>query len=227
MKERLLHIGTSILVASLFVGTAVVCLSCSSNPPHASPEIGAPHGSGVLEFHILADEQTPVTEVQEMIKRLQTQGPATGTGDKLRWYQASHPEEFSLDREAGHPQDYQGNRYVLTSIEPRDSMIHKQGETPWGLTSAYVTTNQIEQQCIGFQFDPQGATLFSELTGNHLPTNSHRYCLAILLDDKVISAPSINTQIGAQGIIEGGRAGYSDAELKFLINTLNAGSLRK
>jgi len=51
--------------------------------------------------------------------------------------------------------------------------------------------------------------------------------LAIVLDDKLISAPNLNSPImGGSGIIEaGGGAGFPVADADYLINTLNAGSL--
>src|SRR5581483_3683545 len=46
--------------------------------------------------------------------------------------------------------------------------------------------------------------------------------LGIVLDDKLISAPTIQAQIGRRGVITGK---FSEAELNYLISTLNAGSL--
>ncbi len=46
-----------------------------------------------------------------------------------------------------------------------------------------------------------------------------------MLDDKLISAPLIHSQIGKSGTIDGGSKGFSASELNYLINTLNAGSL--
>lgn len=181
-------------------------------------------GSGVLEYHILADNTSPASEVQAMIERLKAKGPAAEAGDKFRWYPVDRPEEFPLNG-AGYAQDYNQRRYVLASIIPRDSMVHSQTSPAWALQRAYPSQNQSGQKVVGFEFDPQGAALFSKLTGDHVPIGEHRFALAITLDDKIISAPSINSQIGGSGIIEGGKAGYSDADLTYLISTLNAGSL--
>src|SRR3954470_13993131 len=46
--------------------------------------------------------------------------------------------------------------------------------------------------------------------------------MAIMLDDRVLTAPNIQSQIGASGIITGT---YTKPELRYLISTLNAGSL--
>ena len=61
----------------------------------------------------------------------------------------------------------------------------------------------------GFEFDRQGARRFGQLTREHLPEegDAFKYQLAILLDNLVMSAPSINSEIRDSGIIEGGAAG--------------------
>ena len=88
-------------------------------------------------------------------------------------------------------------------------------------------------QAVNFSFDTTGGNLFGDLTTNwynsarqrtNLPDPHSR--LAIVLDNKIISAPNINSPItGGSGIIEGGKAGFSTNDLNYLINTLNAGSL--
>src|SRR6202035_3526892 len=54
-------------------------------------------GSGVLEFHILADTTSPPSDVRMMIARLADTGPAPVAGDKLRWYAADQPADFQGD----------------------------------------------------------------------------------------------------------------------------------
>ena len=69
----------------------------------------------------------------------------------------------------------------------------------------------------------KGASLFSSLTGNNKPLkDGFQRRLAILLDEKVHSAPSIRTTIGAHGIIEG--IGTMQ-EVNELVEVLNAGAL--
>ena len=52
-----------------------------------------------------------------------------------------------------------------------------------------------------------------------------KYQLAILLDNLVMSAPVINSEIRDSGIIEGGPQGFKAKEVEHLINVLRAGSL--
>ena len=68
------------------------------------------------------------------------------------------------------------------------------------LKSAVVSTNQIGEYIISFELKDEGAAIFKEFTTN----NVGKY-LAIVLDDKVISAPSINSAIpDGKGQISGG-----------------------
>jgi SecD/SecF fusion protein len=76
---------------------------------------------------------------------------------------------------------------------------------------------------VSFSFNSQGAFLFGQLTGEHLPNNSgQRYNLGILLDNRLLSAPTIESKITDRGRISGS---MSDREVKFLVDILKAGQL--
>ena len=82
-----------------------------------------------------------------------------------------------------------------------------QEETVWHtvmtgdqLKSAVVSTDQLGDYLISFELKDEGAAIFKDFTTN----NVGKY-LAIVLDDKVISAPSINSAIpDGKGQISGG-----------------------
>jgi len=92
------------------------------------------------------------------------------------------------------------------------------------LTDAEVTYDQNMRPEVSITFDREGANLFEKVTGANI---GHRF--AIILDDKVTSAPQIEGRIG------GGRAritlgGYSDPfqlqqEAKDLVAVLRTGAL--
>lgn len=65
-------------------------------------------------------------------------------------------------------------------------------------------------------FDGEGSRKFAQITGNHIGDH-----LAILLDDKVQSAPVINSQIFNTAMIEGN---FSFEEANYLSNILKAGA---
>ncbi len=94
------------------------------------------------------------------------------------------------------------------------------------LSRVYPTQDERLQPAVGFTFNRRGARLFGQLTGDHLPEgDSFKYRLAILLDGQVQSAPSINSQIRDQGIIEFGRSDNSGTAVNHLVAILNAGKL--
>ena len=111
-------------------------------------------------------------------------------------------------------------RYVLYKVD-------KQDVTGKLLAKAEAQTDDHYQPAVGFVFNRTGGRKFAELTRAHLPEEqgSFKYQLAILLDNVVQSAPSINQEIGASGIIEGGPQGFSPKELDLLITVLRSGSL--
>jgi len=94
------------------------------------------------------------------------------------------------------------------------------------LSRVYSTTDEHLQPAVGFAFKPKGARRFGTLTREHLPeSDDFKYQLAILLDHVVMSAPSINSEIRDQGIIEGGGQGFKAKEVNHLITILQGGSL--
>jgi SecD/SecF fusion protein len=122
----------------------------------------------------------------------------------------------------GHPLvDYAGKKWALAYITPQASLMRREGQPEWHLQSARVVMPQGTRE-VEFIFDPQGAKLFGDLTSTHI-----NQPLAIVLDEKMISAPNINSAItGGSGVITGGgRGGFSESEAGYLASTLNAGAL--
>jgi len=108
---------------------------------------------------------------------------------------------------------------VLCKFEPDE----RKRITGKCLVRSAPTMDDTGRPAVSFSFNSRGASLFSNLTGNNVPTKDgfHRR-LSILLDDKIHSAPSINTTIGANGIIEGR---FTAKEVQDLVDVLNAGAL--
>jgi SecD/SecF fusion protein len=94
------------------------------------------------------------------------------------------------------------------------------------LSRVYQTQDEHLQPAVGFNFNRQGARRFGALTRAHLPqADEFKYQLAIVLDNVVMSAPSINSEIRDSGIIEGGGQGFKATEMNHLITILQSGSL--
>jgi preprotein translocase subunit SecD len=85
------------------------------------------------------------------------------------------------------------------------------------LKNARVTKGRLGEPVIGFSMTSDGARKFGELTGNNVGR-----LLAIVLDNKIVSAPKINSRIDDQGIIEGRFTQQQAADLALI---LRSGSL--
>jgi SecD/SecF fusion protein len=93
------------------------------------------------------------------------------------------------------------------------------------LTNSVEGVDQKMQPAVDFTFDTTGSNLFYELTSKNVPTGPeenrvYRH-LAILLDDQVVSAPTIRTAIGGRGQI----TGFKKREVTELVKILRAGAL--
>ena len=86
------------------------------------------------------------------------------------------------------------------------------------LTDARLTPDQTGRMIIGMDFNSTGAEIFERITGEHVGER-----LAIILDDRIYSAPVIKDRIsGGSAIIEGN---FTLDEAKDLALVLRAGSL--
>lgn len=88
--------------------------------------------------------------------------------------------------------------------------------------AASVSTDPQGRRVVSFSLNETGAQLFADYTTEHV-----REFFAIVLDGRVISAPSINEPItGGQGQISGGGlGGFAREEAEELVNVLRFGSL--
>jgi preprotein translocase subunit SecD len=121
---------------------------------------------------------------------------------------------------------------ALQGSVPPDAvlMVDADGQTPLlikkrvlvsgeQLTRASVDSDQNGRPAIGFRFDGVGARRFAAATA----TENIGKRFAIILDDKVISAPNIiGTIPSGQGQITGG---FTIAEASEMVNLLNGGAL--
>ncbi len=85
------------------------------------------------------------------------------------------------------------------------------------LKNARVQKGRVGEPVIGFSLTPDGAPKFGTLTGNNVGRQ-----LAIVLDNKVVSAPRINSRIDSEGRIEGS---FTQQEAADLALVLRSGSL--
>ncbi len=77
---------------------------------------------------------------------------------------------------------------------------------------------------VNFTMSVGGGDKLMRLTGANLPNpqSDFKRRMAILLDGKILSSPSLNSTIRSQGLIEGR---FSEKEVDFLVGILNSGAL--
>ncbi len=168
-------------------------------------------GSGVLEFRILPMGNESGLEATAYVQSLETKGPKAASDNRYVWCEIETPDTW----QGGITGSFGDKKYVLASNGDNETLLRK--AKGWKLKRAYPTVDgNTGKRAIGFNFDEIGANLFYKLTSANLEKP-----LCILLDDRALSAPRINSAIYASGIITGN---FSQNEIADMVNKLNAGS---
>ena len=118
----------------------------------------------------------------------------------------------------------------VAKLLPKDRQILSGRESDWyvvtasaAVTGAYLKDARVETggnygfPYVSFRFNPEGGKLFERLTGSNVGRS-----LAVVLDGKVYSAPTIKSRIRDSGIIEGN---FDRDEAHNLAIVLRAGAL--
>ncbi|MCQ2389473.1 MAG: hypothetical protein MJ138_07150, partial [Kiritimatiellae bacterium] len=148
-----------------------------------------------------------------------------GYAARLSQFHVPHPRyQFMLEKES--------DGSFRPAFVMRGAPAHDNKGQPMPITGEYLTSAKVDREpsgklAIAFSFNAQGAKLFSQVTRNyvaHGPKNNtdRGRQLAIILDDVLVSAPVIQSEIGARGQITGS---FTAAEAQRLANDLNAGAL--
>jgi SecD/SecF fusion protein len=190
-------------------------------------------GSGVLEFRIAAGRNLP--ELTEYITQLNERGPRAGQDKPWRWLEvnpagfAKTPEErqelaqnatgFFMMRSGLVVMPYAGRYYALMANTKGSSLTEK--DPGWRLTHGGIGRDEKGFRAIEFQLNTLGADLMGAMTGAHRGEQ-----MAIILDGKVASNATIQSQIHGSGIISSGNGGYSATDADFIVRTLKAGALK-
>jgi preprotein translocase subunit SecD len=133
--------------------------------------------------------------VQDIIKtaavlewRLVKAGPAADEATLLQPFNGAVPEDGEVikgDAKRGH-----SGFYLLSKVP---------AVTGKDLRNVRRSADEWQNPAVGFQLSPDGARRFEQVTGDNIGR-----LLAIVLDNKVQSAPNINARISDSGIIQGG-----------------------
>jgi len=189
-------------------------------------------GAGVLEFRITVDPGSIGGQEQQLREELRRRGPGAASTDRYRWFEIEKLESFANDiddyrRAAADTASYfrstrnliveerDGRYYLLLHDSPGRRLTGLEGD--WSVASASPTRDQNGLPAIAFRMDTVGAQLLGRLTEANVSKP-----MAILLDDKVYTAPTLQSRISRQGQITGQ---FTQAEIQYIVRTLSAGSL--
>jgi SecD/SecF fusion protein len=190
-------------------------------------------GSGVLNFRIAVEPGELGSQESELRAQLQRVGPANARTDQARWFkinkienwiksksdydllQAS-PAQYLSQRQGVVGEEFGGEYYLLLWDKKGFRLTERDGPK-WELRSAFPSNDRFGRKCVAFNMDTVGANLLGDLTGNNVGRQ-----MAVILDDEVYTAPSINSQISGSGVIEGN---FSDQEINYITRVLSHGSL--
>ncbi|MEM6258597.1 MAG: protein translocase subunit SecD [Planctomycetota bacterium] len=206
-------------------------------------------GSGVLEFRVAAEPSDPL--VSPFYGQLDEQGPRARPDAEFRWFEIDDLEQYvddAEDRERveewlsqsldidpivqsqgrnatqnffGNPQGrnvvarpYAGRLYILLHNEVNLSMTRDQD---WSVTGVNSGPGELGRPVVNFSLDGKGGSLMGKMTGDNLQRP-----MAVLIDDKVLTTPSIRARLTTGVQISGD---FSQAEINYLRDTMRAGSL--
>ncbi len=189
-------------------------------------------GSGVLNFRIVARPEDNVPDLQRLRRELIEQGPRGVRADGFKWlpihdiaswydtkqqfdFLQSSPEMYFAQRGLiGEERD--GVYYLLTFDSPGMKMTEADGD--WAVTDAFPSVDEMGRPSIAFRMDAKGASLLGALTGANLQRP-----MAVILDDRIYTAPTLIGRISSNGQIVGN---FPQAEIDYIKRTLAAGSLQ-
>jgi SecD/SecF fusion protein len=188
-------------------------------------------GAGVLDFRItVKPNQHP--EEARLRRELRERGPRNVRATDARWYKinkleawydkASQYEMLRADPAAYFKQrdlvadEFEGEYYILAWDTAGSRLTQADGD--WAVASAYQGPDELGKPAIKFEMNARGGQLMHTLTQAHVHD-----AMAVLLDDQVYTAPTLQSAIGKSGQITGN---FDDAEIRYIARVLSAGAMQ-
>jgi SecD/SecF fusion protein len=185
-------------------------------------------GAGVLDFRITVGPQN--ADARRALAQLGTKGPHNGyTPAGTAWFEVDPRDgkDILRSRELYVVGQYEGQHYILLYTNSARALTHSTNRAHWQVSNAQLQTDpQTGELAVGFNLDTVGAAFMRTLTSQNIGRD-----MAILLDGKAITAPTIQSTIAGSGQITLGmpsaRNPAKDIQQQgqLLVQTLNAGSL--
>lgn len=183
---------------------------------------------GQLEFRITADPSQPNPQEREIIRLAQELSPAqkeVSVGGRVvaEWV-AYSPDEFG-------PVDSDDGRNIVKRMAgDKPEALVLMDAAALSVTGDYLrsVSKGVDDRggpAVNFTFNTQGSRRFAQLTSKNKPnaaTGARRY-LGIVLDKRLLSAPSIETTIYSSGQISG--RNMKEDEVDYIVSILQEGKL--
>ncbi len=188
-------------------------------------------GAGVLNFRIAVEPGEHPQEAR-LRQELRERGPTGVDADDVKWFPLhdvgawydskqefeslkANPAGFLARRELV-GEEHDGAYYALLWDTDAQAMTESDGK--WRVTRAYESRDTFGRPSIVFNTDSLGGSLLGELTGAHIGKP-----MAVLLDNRVYTAPNLTGRITTNGQIVGT---FSAEDIDYIRRTLGAGSLQ-
>jgi len=184
---------------------------------------------GKLEFSVLANEVDHAELIQLADRLGDNVNEVTRNGQLIgKWRLPAR------EAETGNPKVNPGDRVHYRTVERNGEQVMQylvvvepdpKKQINGDLLQSVRETFGDRGLAVGFTFNNRGGHLMQQLTSRYEPQAGAGYKtrLAVLLNEEIHSAPTINDVIGSTGVIEGQ---FTQAEITELINVLNAGALQ-
>ncbi len=189
-------------------------------------------GAGVLNFRITVSPQFDAAQVAQLRQQLKERGPRAVRSSEAKWYKINQLRNWyntvdDLKRLEADPIGFfQGRGYVAGQYEGEIYLLCwdtrttrlTQEEGTWAVERAAEGRDQVGRPSITFEMDPRGGVLLGELTERHVKSP-----MAVIFDDEVYTAPTLQSAISRNGEISGN---FSQEEIDYIKRVLNAGALQ-
>jgi SecD/SecF fusion protein len=199
--------------------------------------------TGVLEFRIVANvrnNKSLIDSARAARQAAWTKSPGTDEGRLVhgkdskagkpielgKWCRVSEKEAKHLASDAlvlSDGKDHGGEEKSHLELLVLAPESESRDVTDKDIRRAWTSASLDGGWEIDFRFSAAGGKKFGGLTGEHLPADDgFKYKLAIVLDDRVVSAPSLVSQISDSGRISGD---FNKREAEELAQLINDGAL--
>ena len=183
----------------------------------AEPTLQKHGGPGQYEILVQLPGMTDPARVKNIIKstallelKLVESGPFSTQAEAAQQYGGVVPGNLEVRRSSERGQTGDAF-YVVQRVA---------GVSGRDLKGAFPSRDENGRPAVSFNLTADGAARFGRLTGENVGKR-----LAIVLDDVIQSAPTINSRITDSGIITGGSTGFAPQEAQDLALILRSGAL--